>query len=133
MMEFFDGEGNLLCLLHKAKDWKKGLDFITPDPSYVQAGTWWYDTGTKLDRHYHNIFERTADRTCEVVYVVSGSMNVDLYDEQRRLMKTFAMVSGDTAVFIAGGHGYEITSDDTRILETKNGPFYGVEKDKTRF
>ena len=40
---------------------------------------------------------------------------------------------GDLAVFVYGGHGYEILEDDTKIIETKNGPFTGVENDKVKF
>ena len=40
---------------------------------------------------------------------------------------------GDLAVFVYGGHGYEILEDDTKIIEAKNGPFINVEKDKERF
>ena len=42
-------------------------------------------------------------------------------------------MAGDFAVLLAGGHGYEIQEDDTRIIETKNGPFLGVDLDKTGF
>ena len=47
--------------------------------------------------------------------------------------ESFEVEKGDIAVFTNGGHGYKILADNTKILETKNGPFYGVQKDKTRF
>ena len=40
---------------------------------------------------------------------------------------------GDLAVFGFGGHGYEILEDDTQIIESKNGPFISVDKDKKKF
>ena len=132
-MKKYDQNGVLICIIHRKSDWKKGLDFITSDEEFIQLGTWGYNKGKTLDRHYHNEFERTAHRTCECTYVVSGSMKVDLYDLEKEFIESFELVEGDCAAFFTGGHGYEILSDDTRILETKNGPFLGVEKDKTRF
>ena len=127
-----DGEA-LISIIFREKDWVKGLNFITPDEIFVQVGAWWYDKGKKLDRHIHNEFDRNATRTQECVYVIDGAMKIIVYSETQELLKTAILEKGDLAVFVAGGHGYEILDDDTRILESKNGPFLGVEIDKTKF
>jgi hypothetical protein len=132
-MNFFDKDSTLICILHKLDDWNKGLDFITDDKAPVQMGTWWYDKGKCLDRHYHNKFNRTSNITGECVVVLSGSMKVDLYDNDQILINSFNMYSGDTAIFLDGGHGYFIREDNTKIIESKNGPYLGVQRDKTRF
>ena len=132
-MRFKDQDDNLICILHRADDWKKELDFVTQDDDFIQLGTWWYDKGKKLDRHYHNVFKRSANKTAECVHIIQGSMRVDLYDCNQAFTESFIMFCGDSAVFLNGGHGYEILEDQTKVLETKNGPFLGVDKDKTRF
>ena len=48
-------------------------------------------------------------------------------------LEEFTLLEGDLAVFVSGGHGYHILEDNTKIIETKNGPFTGVENDKVRF
>lgn len=123
----------LLCTVHRTEDWEKGLDFLTEDSHFVQVGTWWYNRGKVLDRHFHNEFDRTASLTMEVIIVMSGSLEVDIYNENQVLITTLVGKKGDLFVFGHGGHGYRILSDDTKIIEVKNGPFYGVERDKTRF
>lgn len=133
MKKFFDSEQTLLAIYFKPDDWKQGLDFLTDDDKYLQVGTWYYPKGKKLDRHYHNILERTSDITQECVVVMEGAMTVGLYDKDKEFLTSFKMYQGDLAVFFAGGHEYEITENETRVLETKNGPFAGVELDKTRF
>ena len=35
-------------------------------------------------------------------------------------------------ICLEGGHGYEILEDNTRVLEIKNGPYPGPEKDRRR-
>lgn len=132
-MKYKAKDGSTLCIVHKENEWSKGLDFLSSDDDFIQVGTWWYDNGKELDKHFHNEFERTATRTQECVYIISGKMQVDLYDFDSSYIESFEVEKGDIAIFTNGGHGYKILEDDTRILETKNGPFYGVQKDKTRF
>ena len=132
-MKVIETDGKISCILYRNEDWVKGLNFITPDDMYVQAGSWWYDKGKELQRHVHKDFDRTANRTQESVYVKKGSMRVDLYTEELEKFEEFVLFEGDLAVFAYGGHGYVILEDDTQIIETKNGPFINVETDKTKF
>ena len=60
-------------------------------------------------------------------------MKVDLYTEEQEKFDDFVLYEGDLAVFAYGGHGYEILEDNTKIIETKNGPFIDVDTDKTKF
>ena len=133
METIHDEKGKLLAIIVSPIQWKEGLDFITTDEEFIQVGTWNYDKGKVLDRHFHNIVNRSSNLTQECVVVMSGSMLVDIYDDEQTLLGSKRLAAGDFAVFLAGGHGYEILEDGTRIIETKNGPFLGVDLDKTRF
>ena len=131
-MKIFDGE-QLIAIVRKIDEWKNGLDFVTSDESFIQVGTWNYNAGKTLDRHEHNFYERTSNITQECVFVVSGSMLVDFYSYDRVFIDRVTLEKFDYAVIFGGGHSYEILEDDTKIIETKNGPFPGVDLDKTRF
>jgi hypothetical protein len=120
-------------IVYRDEDWVKGLNFITPNDLFIQVGSWWYQKEHKLAPHVHNVFERTANRTQEMTYVKHGSMRVLLYDENHNYLEQFVLKTGDLAVFANGGHGYEILEDDTKIIESKNGPFSDAETDKTKF
>ena len=133
MIEILDAEGIRLCLVWQKVDWKEGLCFLTEDHQFLQVGTWWYDKGKILDKHHHNILERKSNLTQECVVILSGRMKVDIYDKKNNFVDNFEVVAGEFAIFEAGGHGYEILEDDTKIIETKNGPFMGIDLDKTRF
>lgn len=132
-MKKYEFNNDLYCIVYRDEDWVKGLNFITSEDCFIQAGSWWYDKGKILDSHTHNEFERKAFRTQESVYIKQGSMKVTLFSEDQIFLEDFVMNQGDLAVFIYGGHGYEILDDDSKIIETKNGPFTGVEKDKIKF
>jgi len=132
-MKIIEKDGFLISIIYRDSDWVKGLNFITPDELFVQVGSWWYDKGKKLDSHIHKEFDRNATRTQETIYVKQGSVKVLLYTEKEEFFQDYILHQGDLAVFGYGGHGYEILEDNTQIIESKNGPFISVDKDKKRF
>lgn len=127
-----DGD-EIITIIYREKDWKEGLNFITPDSTFLQAGSWHYPKGKKLASHIHKHYERTATLTHELVYVKQGSMKILLYDKNKNFKEDFILYTGDLAVLINGGHGYEILEDNTQIIEAKNGPFVDVDTDKEKF
>ena len=132
-METITHNGQIISIIYRDSDWVKGLNFITPDEFFVQVGSWWYDKGKKLDSHIHKEFDRNATRTQETIYVKQGSVKVLLFTEEEEFFQDYVLYQGDLAVFGYGGHGYEILEDDTQIIESKNGPFICVDKDKKKF
>lgn len=132
-MEKITHNGQIISIIYRDSDWVKGLNFITPDEHFVQVGSWWYDKGKKLDSHIHKEFDRNATRTQESIYVKQGSLKVLLYTEKEEFFQDYILRQGDLAVFGYGGHGYEILEDNTQVIESKNGPFISVDKDKNKF
>lgn len=132
-METIHHGDKVLAIVYKNGDWVDGLNFFTQNSFFIQASSWQYPKGKKLASHLHKIYDRAANRTHELVYVKQGRMKVLLYDEEKNLKEEFVLSEGDTAVFVNGGHGYEILEDNTQILEVKNGPFIDVDKDKEKF
>ena len=132
-METITHNEQIISIIYRDSDWVKGLNFITPDELFVQVGSWWYDKGRKLDSHIHKEFNRNAKRTQETIYVKQGSVKVLLFTEKEEFLQDYILYQGDLAVFGYGGHGYEILEDDTQIIESKNGPFISVDKDKKKF
>ena len=80
-MKKYEYDGIVYCVVYRDEDWIKGLNFITPDDYFIQAGSWWYDNGKGLDYHTNNEFERKAYRQQKSVYVKKGSINVILFSE----------------------------------------------------
>lgn len=109
----------------------EGLDFLTNDESFIQIGTWNYKKDKILDAHYHNYFERSSYITQEVVYVLQGKIKCNLYQEDTTYIDFAIVESGMMIVQYKGVHEYEML-EDSKVLEVKNGPYYGPDKDRTR-
>lgn len=117
-----------------ADDIMPGLNFFSEDSEYIQVGVWGhYEKGKHLQEHIHHAFPRTANRTCETLYVMRGSVEAKIYDLEEKLVDTVLVCKGEILVLLECGHGYEILEDDTTVLEVKNGPYHGSEKDRYRF
>lgn len=132
-MKEFVFKDKKLARLIEATDWNPGLGFFSNDFEFIQVGTWFYDKGKQLQNHVHKEFERVAQRTYEAVYMVSGSMKVNLYTLEKVFVESFVIHQGDTLILLDSGHGYEILEDGTKVLEIKNGPFMGIDMDKEKF
>ena len=52
-METIKVGDKISCIVYRDSDWKKGLNFITPNEMFIQAGSWWYDEGKELQKHVH--------------------------------------------------------------------------------
>ena len=132
-VEIKDEEGKLLALILKDDEWKKGLNFYSQNNDFIQAGTWGYEKGKVLLPHIHLKVERTANKTQEVVFIKTGRVLAKIYAENGKLVKAIELSKNDTIIMLNGGHGYDILENDTYVLEIKNGPYVGAEKDRKRF
>jgi hypothetical protein len=67
-----------------------------------------------------------------VLFVRRGSLRADIYDSGKNKVAEWIVKQGDIVVLLGGGHGYQILTDGTQVLEIKNGPYLGAETDRTR-
>lgn len=121
-----------LAIVVRDSDWGEGLNFISSDADYQQVGTWGYNRGKKLAPHIHLKAPRVVLHTQEVIFVRSGRVRADIYTPAKKWLKSVELGGGDALILLNGGHGYEILEDNTRVLEVKNGPYVGAERDRER-
>ncbi len=127
-------KGIVLARHVKPADIKTGLNFFTENSGYIQAGVWGhYEKGKELQPHIHKEFERTALRTYELLYIIKGSIEASVYDFDRQLVEKLNVREGEILILMECGHGYRIMSEDTTVLEVKNGPYAGAEEDRYKF
>ena len=105
--------------------------FITSADLNQQLGFVVYPAGGEIAPHVHTDVERTTRGTQETLIVRSGRVEVDLYDNARRLVATRPLEQGDVLTLISGGHAFRM-KEDTVLLEIKQGPYGGL-SDKERF
>ncbi|MAU54858.1 MAG: hypothetical protein CMC29_03485 [Flavobacteriaceae bacterium] len=109
----------------------EGLSFLTDDENFIQVGIWNYKKGKRLETHFHNTFSREATKTNESVYVVEGKIKCNLYFENGDFISSHIINKGEMIIQFNGAHEYFIVEDSV-VIENKNGPYFGPEKDRTR-
>lgn len=125
-------DGKVVARHISESDINEGLNFYSKDDEFIQVGAWNYNEGKRLLGHIHNEVDRTINRTNEVLYVIKGSLEARIYDLSEVLLETFVVEQGDVLVLLDCGHGYTILSNDTKIIEIKNGPYLGADIDRRR-
>ena len=130
-MDIIKENKETIAIVFYEKDWKKGLNFLTDDKEFIQVATWWYNKDRISPSHKHKRNKRIVERTQESVFVKKGSIEIKLYNEANKKIKTIILKSGDMIIILGGGHRYKILENSTQAIEFKNGPFLGVEIDKT--
>lgn len=127
-------DGNVLLARHiTADEWDNGVKFFSANEDFIQVGTWGYDQGMELLAHKHNHVDRLVNVTQEVLYVRKGTIEAKIYNQNQALIDRRVVREGDIIVLLFGGHGYSILENGTQVLEVKNGPYVGPERDRVRF
>jgi hypothetical protein len=131
-IEIKDKDLILARYIPSAVAWADGLNFFSNDSDFQQVGTWGYSEGKKLLAHTHNKVDRNVSWTQEVLYIRSGSIRASIFDTNGCIVTELIASEGDILILLAGGHGYEILENNTKVLEVKNGPYLGAEVDRVR-
>jgi mannose-6-phosphate isomerase-like protein (cupin superfamily) len=131
MLQQFEHDGKLLAVIIKANYKKDGIAFFTPDDFSQQLGYMNRPKGYIIDPHVHNLVERKVTLTQEVLFVRSGKVRVDFFDDDKNYIESTIIEAGDVILLAAGGHGFEVL-EDAEMIEVKQGPYCG-EMDKVRF
>ena len=126
-----DAEGAELAIILRADFTADGLQFLTPDDYGQQLGYMRHPAGHVVQAHVHHEVERVVHKTMEVLFVRSGCVRVDLFDELLEHKVTRVLRSGDVIMLVSGGHRFEML-EPTELIEVKQGPFVGP-ADKSRF
>lgn len=110
---------------------KPGVHFFTPGEFSQQLGMLVHAKGIVVDRHRHKPVRREILRTQEVLVVLSGTIKIQIYNDEGSLLRTVVLKEGDSILLATGGHRVEILKK-AKILEVKQGPYAGFE-DKEYF
>jgi hypothetical protein len=131
MIEQITDNQILLEVIVRTAYQKNGIAFFTPGDFSQQLGYMNRPTGYVIDPHVHNLVERKVTLTQEVLFIKSGKVRVDFYNNAREYLESRVLEKGDVILLAAGGHGFEIL-EQAEMIEVKQGPYCGDE-DKVRF
>ncbi len=132
-----DGFENVLCggkllavIIYDSYN-APGVNFFTPGDLSQQVAHMTHRQGKVIDAHVHNPVPREVIYTQEALFIKSGKLRVDFYDDHRTYLESRLLGAGDVILLVSGGHGFEVI-EDLRMVEVKQGP-YVDDRDKTRF
>jgi mannose-6-phosphate isomerase-like protein (cupin superfamily) len=131
MIETIVHKNLLLALILSKKYHADGIRFFTPSDFSQQLGYMNRPSGYVIPPHVHNPVPREVQYTKEVLFIKSGRVRVDFYDEDQSYLESRILETGDVILLAFGGHGFEML-EPTEMIEVKQGPYAG-DQDKTRF
>ena len=131
MIERVEHSGRTLAVLVRTDYREEGIQFFTPDDFSQQLGYMNRPSGYVIPPHIHNRALREVHFTNEVLFIKSGKVRVDFYDDDQQYLESRVLQKGDVILLALGGHGFEMI-EDSEIIEVKQGPYMG-DCDKTRF
>jgi hypothetical protein len=132
IIEIKDGDLVLARHIPAQAAWRDGLNFFSQDEDFIQVGIWGYGAGKQLKAHIHNEVKREVRWTQEVLFVRTGKLRANIFDTTEKKVAELEVNGGDVIILLRGGHGYDILEEGTQVLEIKNGPYVGPERDRRR-
>jgi hypothetical protein len=129
MEEIKSDDGKTIAIVVKRDSDKDGVNFVSKQEYPLQLGFSSYKQGATIKAHFHIEKEVLINKNQEVVHIKSGRTIVNLYDLKGEKITSVELSDGDTIFFVDGGHGFEML-EDTKIIEVKQGPYSGKDKDK---
>ena len=124
-IEHIESGGRALVYIVRAELSPAATTFLTPTEFTHQVGLIVYPAGGEIRRHVHKPLERRITGTSEVIIVRRGRCELDIYDDDRSLVATRELRTGDVMLMVGGGHGFRML-EDTVLLEVKQGPYTGL-------
>jgi hypothetical protein len=131
MLETVEYGGRTLAIILRTQYRDDGIKFFTPPEFSQQLAYMRRPKGHVIPPHVHNPVRREVSFTKEVLFIKTGSLRVDFYDDDQLYIESSILLAGDIILLAFGGHGFEIL-EEAEIVEVKQGPYAG-DQDKTRF
>jgi len=123
-------DGKLLAQVMRRHYGDKGISFVTHADEPLQMGVLIHPAGKRLAAHVHKEARKVITEVQEVLHILYGTVRVDFYSEDQKLIDSKTLYCGDTVILLRGGHGLSML-EDSKIMEVKQGPYRGVEEDKS--
>ena len=125
----FSDDGTLIAIIAHTDFNKEGVNFLSEKDFPLQLGISYYPKSSKIDAHIHLNGTILVHSIQEVVHLEMGCVLIDLFDPLGKFVKCVKLSMGSTILFVAGGHGFTML-EETKLVEVKQGPYLGKEKDK---
>lgn len=118
-------QGKVLAVFYPKQMKVDGIRFLTPSHYPLQVGLIAHPAGKKVVPHIHRDLFYDVNTTQEFIYIEKGkNVKITVYTKKWKKVKTLSLSSGDSILFVSGGHGLDIPPR-CRLFEIKQGPYPG--------
>jgi len=131
MLEEIKRGDKLLAIILRHTFNEPGIHFFTPGDFSQQLAYMHHPPGKVIEPHIHNPVPREVQYTLEVLFIKSGKLRVDFYEDEHEYLESRVLGKGDLILLASGGHGFEAL-EELEMIEVKQGP-YADKEDKRRF
>lgn len=106
-----------------------GVEFITPQNYPLQIGLMQHKNGKFVPAHYHPHLKYNVLNTQELLYIIKGRVDVEIFTKTWKPKWKKTLVPGDAILFVDCGHSVNLRKG-SRVIEVKQGPYPGDKKAK---
>jgi len=131
MIDKIEVNKKIYAIIIRSSYSKDGIEFFTPDNYSQQLGYMKRPTGHQIKPHIHKKISKKIEFTQEVLFIKSGKLRVDFYNNEKQYLLSKILTKGDVILLSEGGHGFSVI-DECEIFEVKQGPYDEI-NDKERF
>ena len=121
MIESIKHLGRQIAIIIRNSFYSDDIEFFTPDDYSQQLGYMNRPKDYVIPPHVHNSVPREVYFTKEVLFIKSGKLRVDFYDDDQNYLESRILERGDVILLAFGGHGFQML-ETTEIIEVKQGP-----------
>jgi cupin fold WbuC family metalloprotein len=125
-------DGIRYALLFQNRRLEEGVHFLTSPDLPLQIGLLVHKADKSIKPHTHRHQDKLVHSTYEVLIVIEGSIEVQFYSLNGKQIGTQTIATGDIILLMNGGHGIKVL-EPCRIVEVKQGPYYGINAEKSYF
>ena len=131
MLVFSKNKKNLLLFTYYKpnKKFDQRVD-ITPSGTFLQCSYINKNKDFKVKPHIHKINNRKTNKTNEAWIVLQGEIKADLFDIDKKKIKSLVLKKGSSLIMHNGGHSLKVLKNNTIFYEIKNGPYFRSKNDK---
>lgn len=126
---FINEHGGIQAILIVSDTTVDNIEFITLPENEIQVGLMKRDSSSPVKPHVHNPIKRTILSTQEFLWLRSGKMKVNLFNDEYLIQHSVILESGDAILLCSGAHSIEFL-EPCQLLEIKQGPYLAT-KDKS--
>ena len=131
MRSIVDSNGQELVRILKMQEYavRKSQFFLNPKCS-LQVGSLNFPAGGKVEPHIHKAKNvGVAFPVEELILMLAGKAVLEVYDDNKNMVETVKVSTGDMLLLMRGGHGYRFT-ENTQLLDIRCGPYTDKAHDK---